>query len=79
MVEMPMIAKGAEELYLAAGDVEPTWIGGGGDGHGKDRDAAGDGGGVELDWCAGVCGGCEGGSVGDIAGGEELAEVRCAG
>ena len=46
---------------------------GGGDGYGKDGDAAGDGGGVEFDWSAGVCGGRERGSVGDIAGGEEFA------
>ena len=73
MVEMPMIAKGAEELYLLPGMTKSARARGGGYWDGKDGYAAGYGGGAEFDWGAGVCGGCEGRPVGNIAGGEEFA------
>lgn len=50
----------AAEFAVANG--EPAWIGGRCDRHGENRDATADGGVVQRDWRAGVCGRRLGGS-----------------
>ena len=70
MVEMPMIAKGPTEYrracILLPGMTNRHGLVAGAQARAR-RYVAGDGGSAEFDWCAGVCGGCEGRSFGDIA------------